>query len=387
MKRETQPANSARLRLTNSGVLWLFVAIGVGALAWYKSINLVLLVVYAMVALLILNGFIAWVSVRRTRAARIAMPPVFAGERVETGVTVTNSSSHPATVTVEDRVGGQSIMFLAYRVPGRTTIACTTSRLYPARGRFTAPVILSSAFPFGFLNCERPCESGEIIVLPRLGVVDPGGLRRWMMRQSGGDGRSRRVLRRVTTDHADVRGVRPYRPGDPIRAIHWRTSARRGELMVREYDLAPSPELVLVVEPWVPTTPTERDCEQLEAALSLAATIAITWRRAFDSVVTLIVLGAGSTVVPMVGTATSEESLRDFLAPLADTAGVTVTELPSPGAFTQHIAVGARLVVSSRPNSPTATALTRSTGKPFVAISPVERVAWYQPPKPEDKLR
>ena len=93
----------------------------------------------------------------------------------------------------------------------------------------------------------------------------------------------RKVLRRVTTDQADVRGVRPYRPGDPIRGIHWRSSARRGELMVREYDAAPSPELVLVVEPWLPDNPTAGTRANLEAALSLAVTIARTWSRASNT--------------------------------------------------------------------------------------------------------
>ncbi len=34
----------------------------------------------------------------------------------------------------------------------------------------------------------------------------------------------------------EVFGVRPYQPGDPLRRIHWRTTARRGELIVREFE-------------------------------------------------------------------------------------------------------------------------------------------------------
>ena len=34
----------------------------------------------------------------------------------------------------------------------------------------------------------------------------------------------------------EVFGVRDYQPGDPLRRIHWRTTARRGELIVREFE-------------------------------------------------------------------------------------------------------------------------------------------------------
>jgi uncharacterized protein (DUF58 family) len=37
---------------------------------------------------------------------------------------------------------------------------------------------------------------------------------------------------------ADVRSVRAYVPGDPARLVHWRSTARRGELMVRELEAA-----------------------------------------------------------------------------------------------------------------------------------------------------
>lgn len=377
MRRAELPPPGVRLRFTPSGLGWLTASVLIGALAWWKSINLVLIVVYVMAVLLILNGLSAWLAVRRTTANRVAIPPVFAGERAECGVTVTNNSARPVTVTAEDRTGEGANTFLVYRLPAGQTLTCTAWRQFPTRGRFGGPVTLLSGIPFGFLECERPGEAhGEIVVLPRPGYAEPDGLRRWILRSAGGDDRARRVLRRITTDHAEVRGVRQYRAGDSLRDIHWRTMARRGEPMVREYDTAPSPELVLVVEPWLPAKPTPADHDRLEAALSLAVTMAITWRRAFDSAVMVVVPGPA----PAIATSSSEEDMRAALTPLADVAG-SDTLPPLPGdAFAHHLAQGARVVVSSRPNTPYATALWRSTGKPFVAVSPSDRLPWYQPP-------
>src|SRR5437868_3395924 len=109
------------LAFTPSGVLWLAVALLVGFLAWFKSLNLVLMVVYVMVALVVLNGVLAWLAVRRVKAGRIPLPPMFAGERAECGVRVSNHSSRPVTVTALDRAGEKTNSFLVYRLPGRQT--------------------------------------------------------------------------------------------------------------------------------------------------------------------------------------------------------------------------------------------------------------------------
>jgi uncharacterized protein (DUF58 family) len=365
------------MRFTSSGVSWLLIGSAVGAFAWYKSINLVLILVYTMGAMVVLNGILAWRAVRRATARRVPMPPAFAGERAECGVTVTNHSRLPITVSVADQAAGASNSFLVYRLPAGQTLSCSAPREFPARGKFTGTVNVLSGFPLGFVECERPCEtSGEIVVLPRLGYAEPDGLRRWLSRQAGAEGFQRRVVRRVTGDFAEVRGVRPYRQGDALRDVHWRTTARRGELMVREYDIAPSLELLLVVEAWLPPNPTPADRERLEAALCLAVTIAMTWRRAFDSPVTVAVPGAERGVA----SAASEDELRAALAPLAGVAGGGFIAPPPPEAFHRHLASGARVVVSSRANTPLAAALSRSTGKSFFPVSPADRLPWYQPP-------
>ncbi|HEV2760862.1 MAG TPA: DUF58 domain-containing protein [Acidimicrobiales bacterium] len=45
-----------------------------------------------------------------------------------------------------------------------------------------------------------------------------------------------------------VRGVRDYVPGDPVRRVHWPSSARRGDLVVKEVEEPGAPRLVVVLD-------------------------------------------------------------------------------------------------------------------------------------------
>lgn len=66
-----------------------------------------------------------------------------------------------------------------------------------------------------------------------------------------------------------TRALRPYRWGDPIRLVHWRTSARYGELRVRELEiLTGGEEVVIAIDPDAPWS-----TEQFEQAVIVAATL------------------------------------------------------------------------------------------------------------------
>jgi uncharacterized protein (DUF58 family) len=73
---------------------------------------------------------------------------------------------------------------------------------------------------------------------------------------------SRRFVRRLSAAEAEFYGVREFRAGDSPRWIHWRTTARMGEPMVREFEEPPHDNLVLIVEPWLP-----RPAEELRTRL------------------------------------------------------------------------------------------------------------------------
>jgi uncharacterized protein (DUF58 family) len=105
------------------------------------------------------------------------------------------------------------------------------------------PVRVVASDPFGFFRRVR--EFGgtqQILVYPP--VVDlphfqapPANL--------PGEGRFRRRTHYVTPNAS---GVREYAPGDAYNRIHWRTTARTGELMVKTFELDPASDIWVVLD-------------------------------------------------------------------------------------------------------------------------------------------
>jgi uncharacterized protein (DUF58 family) len=163
-----------------------------------------------------------------------------------------------------------------------------------------------------------------VIVLPRLGWVHRGRLRRYLRSVSPeGDAVRRRRPQRHPSAQAEFYGLRAWRPGDSPRFIHWRTSARRGELMVREYEDVPSDNLLLVFDP----TPAPAGADLFEDAVSLAATICWEWcRQTSDRLIVAVADGAGAVLDGAAGRAHGRHILERLAlaeaAPAADARAV-----------------------------------------------------------------
>jgi uncharacterized protein (DUF58 family) len=112
------------------------------------------------------------------------------------------------------------------------------------RGSFPlGPTIVTISDPLGLFRIEKQfAASKSLTVLPMIFPIEsflsPPGL------LPGGQ-----VIRRKSTDitpHAS--GVREYNSGDPMKRIHWPTSIRRGQLMVKEFDQDPQAEVWLFLD-------------------------------------------------------------------------------------------------------------------------------------------
>jgi uncharacterized protein (DUF58 family) len=93
-----------------------------------------------------------------------------------------------------------------------------------------------------------------------------------------------------TGDAIEFVGTRDYREGDPIRTIHWRSWARRGEPVVKEYQEEYFCRIAVVLDTYVPRRPRPRDVAAFEGAISAVASVADHFSRS-DFVVDILAAG------------------------------------------------------------------------------------------------
>lgn len=131
-----------------------------------------------------------------------------------------------------------------------TLLRAKQKRIYTARtwltnrgGFVLGPTTVTSGDPFGIFRVSKqfPAKS-SLVVLPLLfsvnEFVSPPGL------LPGGKAIRRKSM--DVTPHAS--GVREYIAGDPMKRIHWPTSIRRDQLMVKEFEQDPQSEVWLFLD-------------------------------------------------------------------------------------------------------------------------------------------
>jgi len=125
-------------------------------------------------------------------------------------------------------------------------------------------VELSVSFPFGVMGrwVRLPCEA-TVLVYPRLRRVTVAWLARAVgVRQEGGRSSNR------PGGNEDFYGLREHRPGDGLRLIHWRRTARTGRVVSREMTHASPPRAMIALD-----LRGASDTEQVERAISLTASL------------------------------------------------------------------------------------------------------------------
>jgi uncharacterized protein (DUF58 family) len=384
------------LRLPRVGKIWLISAGLLLVIGLFKSINLLALLSCLMLALWGLNYLLAGRQLRHLRGRRWINGPVFAGTPFSVMVEV-NSSRRAATLGlgVEDD-DGQLSWFTPLLQPHQTQ-AFFQDVVLPRRGAYTwGPLLAVSGYPFGLVRRRLELAPAEkVVVLPRLGRVHRGRLRSVLPPVGLADGRTPYAAHRHAGARAEFHGLRAFRSGDSPRWIHWRTTARCGELMVREFEDVPMNNLVVVVERNREQGTVDQATQALprgvaaafrfpagEEAISLAATVCWEWcRQGGDH----LVLAADSDR-PLVldGITGREHALRllEALALFDTTAGPRSGPALPEVLAQQPLPPASILLVSAGGPGGLAEALRQQLRRPvaWVDASTLSGVDWYEKP-------
>jgi len=217
-----------------------------------------------------------------------AVPRVFVGERATLAVAVTNRKLLPVPWLRVDDAFPDSLSLIDRELkpssaPGKTLLShlvtlgphervkwtyeidCTRRGFY-----FFGPADMQSGDVFGFFARRRRLKApARLIVYPRVRPLPELGF-------PGKDPFGElRTTRHIVEDPIHTVGVREYHPEDTIKRVHWKASARYGELQVKVYEPTITRQLVLFLnvasfpKTWMGVIP-----ERQEQAISVAASIA-----------------------------------------------------------------------------------------------------------------
>ncbi|NOY55018.1 MAG: DUF58 domain-containing protein [Actinobacteria bacterium] len=337
--------------------------------------------------------FLGWLSIRGgipdiTVSRHLHPALVQEGDTVSVELIARNDARRPwRYITIDDEIRqlGEArfrIGSLAPRVTffGAYEISCHTRGIYEL-----GPTTVSRSDPFMFTKTSRRIGAIDRLIvyprverlsgLPTLRGVDP----------------SMQAARSETVQRGgeDFFSLREYQTGDDLRRVHWPTTARRDEMMIRQFEAPWEPRALVVVDPrsavygsqeafetairgaastihhffsagleadlWTGGDLTSLDVNPYEAAMRVLAGLQPIPAFDFSSAATRLRLkGRGGTLVIVTGT--PDPQVSSVTGHLTHHAGatvlLTVSSNPAPVSFGR----GGAIIVSIRPGEAWATA-------------------------------
>src|SRR5262249_28506421 len=125
------------------------------------------------------------------------------------------------------------------------------------RGRYRlGPLRCGTRFPLGLVRGQITLpDREEVVVAPHLGRLLPAWANLIEAEQLGDE---RRHPQRGISE-GDYYGLRPWQSGDSLRWIHWRTTAKLGRPIVRQFERRRSRDVAVILDPWMSSNGSQED--------------------------------------------------------------------------------------------------------------------------------
>lgn len=354
-----QRKSDFRVMLTRPGFAYLLLMMVMFIGAMLGRSNLLMLVFALMAGPFVLNGWVTFSMLRFTDVKRITPKQAIAGEPISVEIAFKNSKRLlPAwLMIVTDRIQNDHEYLEAHAMFTRVAARSERRAYYRLklmhRGKYHfGPFRVRTRFPLGLIErSQEYTDHVDVLVYPRIGRLAKSW--RKQLRHASDFVEHQATQQGLYDD--EFHHIREYRPGDNLRSIHWRTTARQDDLMVRQHQQTRDQSLTVLVDLWQPEFPSEEDLERVEYAASLAATMCMEhFRNCRDSKLYLVV--SGKSVRSWTGESgmSSVDSAFEILA-MAEANPKPNSENMWKEAFKSHALETSAVLVSTRSadNQPT----------------------------------
>ncbi|MGM0557410.1 MAG: DUF58 domain-containing protein [Myxococcota bacterium] len=280
-----------RLSFTRSGKFFVLMTLAIGFGAINTGNNLLFLLLGMMLSLIIASGILSEAVIRKLDASRSAPKRMFASTPAAGGFRVKNPKSYASLsveisernpIAVEGPLAGrelgpnrvpwwkfwtststdgefEAVVASSYRmrIEADDDIELDARYRFPRRGAYQMTGLnLTTRFPFSFFEKVRELDDEEeLVVFPR-----PADADEWLTTVSARFGDVSQNERGMGEEYF---GLREYRPGEDKRLIHWKSSARRGETVVRETESQEQRSVEIMLMHWTGVPAQQR--HQVEA--------------------------------------------------------------------------------------------------------------------------
>ncbi|NJS10869.1 MAG: DUF58 domain-containing protein [Microcoleus sp. CSU_2_2] len=227
----------------------------------------------ATLALLGIAAVLPARSLRSLEVRRRPIEPVSAGDQITVELEIENRANQPKTLLqvadILPFVLGEPVVRPIEMIKPHSIYRDTYYLRVSRRGVYRwLEVQLRTGAPLGLFWCRRSRPVKAVaVVYPQVLPLSTCPLIDRIGQESSPQFYDRSRSQNAT--EGLTRTLRPYRHGDPTRLIHWRTSARYGELRVRELEVAAGgQEIVIALDSAVAWQP-----EEFERAVTVAASL------------------------------------------------------------------------------------------------------------------
>ncbi|PRI10182.1 DUF58 domain-containing protein [Leucobacter massiliensis] len=228
--------------------------------AWYVAAVGALLLVTALPFLLGNRAYRVQIEIDRAR--------VVAGGQVQLRLRVENAGGRPALPAVAELPVGEALRELTIPAIGAHSGAELPLAIpAPHRGVIrVGPLTVARRDPLGLLRREVTWPDRHLVhVHPATAQLPPNSA--GLVRDLEGT-----ASRRLTDSDLSFYAVREYAPGDAMRHVHWKSTAKTGTLMVRQYEESQTARVAVLFD----ARPEEyQNAEEFELAVSVAASVSV----------------------------------------------------------------------------------------------------------------